>query len=166
MQAYISAGSNQGDSRKILHAALQEVRAGAGRITAISPLYRTKPWGSIEQPDFFNLVFALNTKLTALELLTCLQQIEQDFKRVRTVRWGPRTLDLDIISCDDVVSSDPRLTLPHPRAQERAFVLAPLCDIAPDMIFPDSGLTAAAALAALGEAALKEVVKLDAGIND
>ena len=105
-----------------------------GDVLAVSPTYRTAAIGVTDQPDFLNLVAQLDTPLGPAELLAGLQAIEAEFGRVRDRRWGPRTLDLDLISYDGVESDDPALELPHPRAHEREFVLRPLADIAPETI--------------------------------
>ena len=110
--------------------------AGAGRIVAASPIYRSDPVGVTDQPPFLNAVAALDTELDPDALLDVLLDIEAAHGRVREVRWGPRTLDLDLIWFEDVARDDARLTLPHPRAHEREFVLRPLCDIAPDLRSP------------------------------
>ncbi len=104
----------------------------------VSSLYRSKPLGVTEQPDFVNAVALLKTLLPAHELLSVLQQIEQDAGRVRDgARWGPRVLDLDILTFGDaVIDDDKRLTVPHPRIAERAFVLRPLAEIAPQLQVP------------------------------
>ena len=104
-----------------------------------SPLYRSKPLGPPGQPDYINAVAELATELTAVELLAVLQAIENEHGRVHTVRWGPRTLDLDILLYGNLILADPHLTVPHPRLHERAFVLYPLYAIAPDLKLPDGG---------------------------
>ena len=105
---------------------------------AASSLYCTTPVGYAAQDDFINAVMAIASSLEPFVLLKQLAALEQKYKRVRTIKNGPRTLDLDIITCGDIISNDPVLTLPHPRAQERAFVLVPLAEIAPELIFPDT----------------------------
>ncbi len=134
--ALISAGSNLGDSRALLRRGIEELQHCAGEVLAISSLYRTKPVGGVEQPDFLNLAFTLRTELTALALLEKMQAVEQSCGRRRLLRWGPRTLDLDLIAFDKLQSADNKLTLPHPRAALRAFVLVPACEIAPDFALP------------------------------
>jgi 2-amino-4-hydroxy-6-hydroxymethyldihydropteridine diphosphokinase len=112
------------------------------RLTAVSPVYETVPVGGPPQPDYLNAVVLAGTTLPSRELLDRLQEIEAAFDRVRVVRWGPRTLDIDIISVSGERSDDPGLTLPHPRAHERAFVLAPWHDIDPEAELPGQGLVA------------------------
>jgi 2-amino-4-hydroxy-6-hydroxymethyldihydropteridine diphosphokinase len=108
-------------------------------LTAVSPVYETVPVGGPPQPDYLNAVVLAETTLPPLEFLDRLHEIEAAFDRVRVVRWGPRTLDIDIISVAGERSEDPELTLPHPRAHERAFVLAPWHDIDPDAELPGYG---------------------------
>jgi 2-amino-4-hydroxy-6-hydroxymethyldihydropteridine diphosphokinase len=130
--AYIGLGANLGDAPATLRSAASAL-ARAGRVSAASRLYETEPVGLRDQPRFTNAVCRLETELSADALLAELQAIEAEFGRVRTVRFGPRTLDLDLIAYDDERSHDERLTLPHPRAREREFVLRPLADIAPGL---------------------------------
>jgi 2-amino-4-hydroxy-6-hydroxymethyldihydropteridine diphosphokinase len=122
------------DPAQTLRAAAAEVGREAGRIAAASPIYRSLPVGVTDQPPFLNAVAALDTELGPDALLEVLLAVEAAHGRVRDVRWGPRTLDLDLVWFDGVVRDDPRLTLPHPRAHEREFVLRPLCDLAPELL--------------------------------
>jgi len=122
------------DPAQTLRAAAAEVGREAGRIAAASPIYRSLPVGVTDQPPFLNAVVALDTELGPDALLDVLLAVEAAHGRVRDVRWGPRTLDLDLVWFEGVVRDDPRLTLPHPRAHEREFVLRPLCDLAPDLL--------------------------------
>ena len=122
------------DPAQTLRAAAAEVGREAGRIAAASPIYRSLPVGMTDQPPFLNAVAALDTELGPDALLDVLLAVEAAHGRVRDVRWGPRTLDLDLVWFEGVVRDDPRLTLPHPRAHEREFVLRPLCDLAPDVL--------------------------------
>jgi len=146
-RAYVGFGGNLGDPAKTLRAAAAELERRAGDLAAASPVYRSDPVGLTDQPPFLNAVAAIDTELDPEALLDVLLAIEAEHGRVRDVRWGPRTLDLDLISFDDVVHDALRLTLPHPRAHEREFVLRPLCDIAPDL--PLAGRPAREWLAAL-----------------
>jgi 2-amino-4-hydroxy-6-hydroxymethyldihydropteridine diphosphokinase len=146
-RAYVGFGGNLGDPAKTLRAAAAELGRRAGHLAAASPVYRSDPVGLTDQPPFLNAVAAVDTDLDPDALLDVLLAIEAAHGRVRDVRWGPRTLDLDLVSFDDVVRDDPRLTLPHPRAHEREFVLRPLCDLAPDL--PLAGRPAREWLAAL-----------------
>jgi 2-amino-4-hydroxy-6-hydroxymethyldihydropteridine diphosphokinase len=146
-RAYVGFGGNLGDPASTLRAAAAELGRRAGRVRAASPVYRSAPVGVTNQPPFLNAVASLDTPLSADALLDVLLAIEAEQGRVRDVRWGPRTLDLDLLWFDGELRDDPRLTLPHPRAHEREFVLRPLCDLAPDLEL--RGRTAAEWLQAL-----------------
>src|SRR5450631_770621 len=140
----IALGSNLGDRRQELQRAVDELAATRGlHITAVSPVYETAPVGGPEQPDYLNAVVLAETSGPAAELLRRAHMIEAAAQRAREVRWGPRTLDVDIIAYGAETSSDPVLTLPHPRAQERAFVLAPWLDADPGAVLPGRGRVAA-----------------------
>ncbi|WP_291314037.1 2-amino-4-hydroxy-6-hydroxymethyldihydropteridine diphosphokinase [Corynebacterium sp. UBA2622] len=129
MRAVISAGSNMEDSRAHLRSVVEEFAAD---LVAASPVYATAPWGGVEQPDFLNQTLLIDAPGTPRDLLARCQRLEREANRVRDVRWGPRTLDVDIIDIEGVTSDDPELTLPHPRAGERAFVLIPWLDVDPE----------------------------------
>ncbi|MDX6523972.1 MAG: 2-amino-4-hydroxy-6-hydroxymethyldihydropteridine diphosphokinase [Gaiellales bacterium] len=145
-RAYIGMGSNLGDSLATLRAAT--VRLGdLGAVVAASPVYETDPVGLESQPVFLNAVVVLDTTLEPIALLDGLLAIEADFHRERTVRWGPRTLDLDLLWYAGRLVDTERLTLPHARAHEREFVLRPLADLAPEL--PLAGSTAGRLLAGL-----------------
>ena len=149
-QAVLSVGSNLGDRLGTLQGCVQAISGLAGtEVLAISPVYETAPVGGPAQPDYLNAVLAVRTALGPRALLAATQGIEADFGRVRAERFGSRTLDIDIISYDGEVSDDPVLTLPHPRAHERAFVLAPWHDLDREAILPGHG-PVAALLAGLG----------------
>lgn len=137
-QAVISLGSNLGDKEQTLRSAVVALDAIPGnQVTGISPLYDTRPWGMPDgTPDFVNAIVLLQTVHTPDSLLSSLQLIESAHGRSHEVHWGSRALDLDIIDYDGQVSQDPHLTLPHPRAWQRAFVLAPWADIAPEAVLP------------------------------
>ncbi|MFJ4686154.1 2-amino-4-hydroxy-6-hydroxymethyldihydropteridine diphosphokinase [Streptomyces sp. NPDC091377] len=141
-RAVVSLGSNLGNRLETLQGAIDALEDTPGvRIKAVSPVYETEPWG-VEpgsQPSYFNAVVVLKTTLPPSSLLERAQAVEEAFHRVRDERWGARTLDVDIVSYADVVSDDPRLTLPHPRAHERAFVLAPWHDVDPEAQLPGRG---------------------------
>lgn len=129
----LALGSNLGDRLGILQGAVDTLFApGPLRPVALSPVYETAPVGGPEQDDYLNAVAVAETLLTPEALLERVQEVERAFHRVREVRWGPRTLDVDVIAYDGLVRTDPALTLPHPRAHERAFVLRPWADIDPD----------------------------------
>ena len=141
-RAYIGIGSNLEHPETQLRRAFRAlVELPASRCVACSPLYRSEAVGGPpDQPEYLNAVVAVDTTLQPEALLTALQAIEATQGRVRTVRWGPRTLDLDLLLYDDLVLDGPRLTLPHPRLHQRAFVVYPLYDIAPDLKIPGQGL--------------------------
>ncbi|AIJ34214.1 2-amino-4-hydroxy-6-hydroxymethyldihydropteridinepyrophosphokinase [Corynebacterium imitans] len=129
MRAVISAGSNMEDSR----AHLASVRAHfADVLVAASSLYATAPWGKTDQPDFLNQSLLIDAPLSPSQLLHQCQALEAAANRVRIERWGPRTLDVDIVDIEGFTSDDPVLTVPHPRAHLRAFVLAPWLELDPD----------------------------------
>ncbi|WP_266156641.1 2-amino-4-hydroxy-6-hydroxymethyldihydropteridine diphosphokinase [Dyella silvatica] len=140
-QAYVALGSNLGDSRQQLLDAMNRLAALPGtRLVASSRLYRTPPWGHLEQPPFVNAAVLLDTMLSPHELLDAMLAVEHAAGRIREgVRWGPRTLDLDLLHMDGVQLDDERLTLPHPRIAERVFVLLPLHDLAPQLLLPGQG---------------------------
>jgi 2-amino-4-hydroxy-6-hydroxymethyldihydropteridine diphosphokinase len=143
----LSVGSNLGDRLGTLQGCVQAIgRLPETDVLAISPVYETAPVGGPPQSDYLNAVLIAGTGLAPLDLLAGTQRIEADFGRIRVEgaeRFGPRTLDIDIISYDDQISSDPVLTLPHPRAHERAFVLVPWHDIDPAASLPGRGPVAA-----------------------
>lgn len=139
-RAVLALGSNLGERADILQGGVDAIAGIEGvRVTAVSPVYETVPVGGPPQPDYLNAVVIADVTIPARELLGRLHEIEAAFDRVRLVRWGPRTLDLDIITVGDTRGSDPDLTLPHPRAHERAFVLAPWHDADPDAVLPGHG---------------------------
>lgn len=140
VRAFVAIGSNLADPKNQVQSAFTALDALPGtHVVARSALYRTAPVGYANQPDFFNAVAEVETELSASELLDALLALEQARGRVREIANGPRTLDLDVLLYDDTVSEDVRLTLPHPRMHERAFVLYPLNDIAPDVLIPGHG---------------------------
>ncbi|MFJ2736635.1 MULTISPECIES: 2-amino-4-hydroxy-6-hydroxymethyldihydropteridine diphosphokinase [unclassified Streptomyces] len=144
-RAVISIGSNLGNRLETLQGAVDALEDTPGvRIKAVSPVYETEPWG-VEpgsQPSYFNAVVVLKTTLPPSSLLERAHAIEEAFSRVRDERWGPRTLDVDIVAYAENVSDDPVLTLPHPRAHERAFVLAPWYDVDPEAQLAGRGAVA------------------------
>lgn len=141
VRALIGLGGNLGEVRERLDAAIAALDALPGvAVVARSRFYRTPPWGHVEQPDFVNAAIAVDTSLPPLALLDALLATERAFGRVRDgERWGPRTIDLDLLAYGDDVIDDERLTVPHPRIAERAFVLLPLADIAADAVLPGVG---------------------------
>lgn len=139
--AYISLGSNRGDRvANVLKA--RDLLAAAGTVTAFSSLYVTEPVGNEQQEDFINAAAEVRTDLSAEELLAVCRSIEDRLGRERTVRWGPRSVDLDILLYGMEMVNTPSLTIPHPRMTVRRFVLAPLAEIAPGAVHPRIGRTA------------------------
>lgn len=141
-KAYVGLGANLGDRAETLRWALERLTA-IGSVSAVSPVYETDPLDYLEQPRFLNAVACIKTGLRPGSVLAGLLAIELDAGRTRTIRHGPRTLDLDLLLYDDRVVATPDLTLPHPRLHERAFVLVPLADLAPDLIVPVQNATVA-----------------------
>lgn len=137
---YLALGSNLGDRLSNLEAALAALPP-AVRLMVASSVYETPPWGYLDQPAFLNQVVKVKTDLPPGELLTCLKALEVELGRVDSVRYGPRVIDLDILFYDDLVLEIPGLTIPHPRLHERAFVLLPLADMAPELRHPVEGAT-------------------------
>lgn len=150
-EALIALGSNLGDRAENLHSAWRRLGKIPGiRLRTLSPFYITKPVGGPpDQPDYFNAAGLLETSLGPEELLAALLKVEALGGRVRTVRWGARTIDLDLLLYGNHQSSSETLTIPHPRMAERRFVLEPAAEIAPAMIYPASGKTVADLLAEL-----------------
>ena len=153
--AVIALGSNLAEPARQVRAALSALEAHPQiQIEKISSLYVTAPVGYDDQPDFVNAVCSVRTSLDGVSLLAVLNRIEADFGRERTFRNAPRTLDLDIIDFDGIFSDDPHLTLPHPRAHERSFVMKPLAEILPDFVLGGHGRAADLAVA-LGDEGIR-----------
>ena len=147
-RAIIGIGSNQGDRLENLLSAIE--RCGLfSRVLRVSRFRETEPSGDVDQPRFLNGVIEVETQLLPRDLLSALLGVEADLGRLRTRKWGPRTLDLDILAYEDCVLDEDGLVLPHPRIPERKFVLEPLSEIRPDWAHPLSGLTAAEMLRGL-----------------
>ena len=132
MRAFLSFGSNVGNRA-------EHLRAGVAIVAGTDPyrlsrVYETEPIDGVDQDDFWNLVMELNTEASPWALLERAQNAERERHRTRDVRWGPRTLDVDVLWVEGFVSDDPRLIVPHPRAMERAFVVAPWRELAPDLV--------------------------------
>ncbi|SDR05902.1 2-amino-4-hydroxy-6-hydroxymethyldihydropteridinediphosphokinase [Rhizobiales bacterium GAS191] len=135
VEAALGLGGNLGDVREAMHEALASFAATpCVALVKTSSFYRTAPWGPIAQPPFLNIAVLIRTSLPPHRLLDLCLAIEAEHGRVRGERFGPRTLDIDILCYGDLVLADERLTLPHPRLAERAFVLVPLAEIAPDLV--------------------------------
>jgi 2-amino-4-hydroxy-6-hydroxymethyldihydropteridine diphosphokinase len=157
-EALIALGGNVGDVRDTLDRAIAALCDGTAiRLLARSSDYRTPPWGVTDQPPFVNRAIMVETALPPLDLLARAHTIERQFGRDRgkEQRWGPRTLDIDLIDVEGVTLNTPELTLPHPRALERAFVLAPLAGIVPDWRI--AGIRVADALAKLDQAGIEKL---------
>lgn len=136
-KVYIAAGSNLGDKEETLKEAIDKIyKRKDCVVTKVSNFYTTDPVGYEDQDQFVNCVFEINTLQTPSELMDTLLEVEKDFKRERIIRWGPRTLDLDIIFYNDIISYDEHILIPHPRAHERQFVMKPMCDINPYYVHP------------------------------
>ncbi|AEB11047.1 2-amino-4-hydroxy-6-hydroxymethyldihydropteridine diphosphokinase [Marinithermus hydrothermalis] len=154
--AYVALGSNLGDRAGYLLAALSALgRTENIRLARLSRVYETAPVGPSGQGPYLNLVAEIETRLEPQPLLQTLLGIERRLGRVRRERWGPRTIDLDLLLYADVVLDAEALTLPHPRLHERAFVLAPLCDLIPDAVHPRLGRTYRALLEAVGRVGVR-----------
>ena len=149
--AWVGLGSNLAAPRKQLESALAGLAAlPATRVLRVSSFYRTAPVGYAGQPDFINAVAAIETGLAPRALLEALLDIERRHGRIRTIANGPRTLDLDLLLHGDQRIDEPGLTLPHPRMHERAFVMVPLAEIAPELAIPGRGVAADLARALVG----------------
>ena len=134
----LSLGTNQGDRPANLQQTLIALEQGL-TITAVSHIYETEPWGVTDQPTFLNMCVAGTTTVTPHKLLDFCKTIEAEVGRTPSFKWGPRLIDIDILFFDDLIMQDDALTIPHPFVQERTFVLAPLADIAPDYVHPQTG---------------------------
>jgi len=135
-QVFLLLGSNLGDRLQVLAAAREAIAELAGSMTNQSAIYETEPWGITDQPAFLNQVIEISTSLLPEDLLRIILNIEHDLGRVRYERWGARVIDIDILYFGQTLMDSARLTLPHPRIQDRRFVLAPLAEIASDFVHP------------------------------
>lgn len=145
-RAYLGLGGNIGTPRRAMTEALGRLDASADvSVVAVSPLYRTAPWGITDQPDFLNAVAAVETGLLPRALLDLCLSIEAGLKRVRRERWGPRLIDIDVLVFGTESVSEPGLQIPHPRMFERAFVMVPLAAVAPGLVVGGRSVAALAA---------------------
>ncbi len=142
-RAALSLGSNLGDRLRMLHTAVRCLQQQGITILAASDVYETPPWGMTDQPLFLNACVVVETKLSPQDLLRILKKTERQLGRKEGPRWGPRSIDLDILLYDDLLLDTSELSIPHRSLPERPFVLRPLCDIAPDWKSPRSGKTVA-----------------------
>ena len=141
-QAYIALGSNMGDRAANLELAQKLMEASPHiELIAVSSRYFSEPWGKIDQADFYNQVIGIETDLSPRELLAQLQAIEIKMGRQPSEKWGPRSIDLDIILYGNQILREADLIIPHPYAEQRLFVLIPLQEINPEIVFPDSGMS-------------------------
>ncbi len=135
-KVYLLLGSNLGDRHALLERATQLIGKAVGPVIRKSADYSTAPWGKSDQPDFFNRVLVVNTKLSAEDTLNRILDIEKKMGRIREQRYAPRTIDIDILFYNKSIISKPRLTIPHPQIAERRFVLTPLNELSPQFIHP------------------------------
>ena len=143
-EVYLGLGSNLGDRKGNIEKAIELLGKTPNiKTCSISKFYETAPVGLKDQPDFVNAAAKIDTTLKPLKLLAVCQSIERRLKRVRTIRWGPRTIDIDILLYGDLIIKSDKLTIPHPEMHKREFVLKPLNDIAPGVIHPLNGKTVA-----------------------
>ncbi|MHA8050943.1 2-amino-4-hydroxy-6-hydroxymethyldihydropteridine diphosphokinase [Aquirufa sp. ROCK-SH2] len=138
---YLSLGGNLGNTIEIFQETYQILEKKVGEITKFSSFYQTAAWGPIKQADFINQVIEVSTRLSATDLMQTLLEIEKEMGRIRDERWGPRTLDLDILFFGDQIIAKENLEIPHPRMEDRKFVLIPLAEINPNFIHPKSQKT-------------------------
>lgn len=159
MRAFLGLGGNLGDPAQSMAAALRMLDASDRvSVVAVSSLYRTPPWGKLDQPDFLNVTAEVATSLAPLELLELCLDVERRLKRLRIERWGPRLIDIDVLLHGDSHVSDAGLEIPHPRMLDRAFVMVPLAEIAPELML--AGRSAAEWAATLDSTG---ITKLDTG---
>lgn len=166
--AVIALGSNLGNRLETLQSAVDALADTPGlKVKAVSPVYETEPWGvdPSSQPSYFNAVVLVRTTLPPGSLLERGHAIEEALERVRDERWGPRTIDVDIVAYQGVISDDPRLVLPHPRVHERAFVLAPWLDVDADAEVPGHGQVSDL-LTAVGRAGVSPRADLELSLPD
>lgn len=147
-QLFLSLGGNLGNTREIFEGAYPLIEKNIGKISVYSSIYQTEAWGPIPQADFLNQVLLVSTALNPRACLTEMLAIEKEFGRERKERWGPRTLDLDLLYYGGTIIAEADLAVPHPRIAERKFILTALAEIAPLYVDPVSGLTANAMLLA------------------
>jgi 2-amino-4-hydroxy-6-hydroxymethyldihydropteridine diphosphokinase len=156
VDAALGLGGNIGDVRESFRSAVSALRQAPGvELLAASSLYRTQPWGPVAQSPFLNMAVLARTTLSPHRLIDLCLEIERANGRVREIRYGPRTLDIDVLVYGNLSFSDERLTLPHPRLMERSFALVPLAEIAPDLLI--EGVRVADAAARLGREGIERL---------
>ena len=154
VEAALGFGGNLGDPVAAFAAALRALGAHPGvTVLRLSSVYRTAPWGKLDQPEFLNMAALVETSLPARDLLALCLSVEREGGRERRERWGPRTIDIDILSYGSETLNEPGLQVPHPRIAERAFVLAPLAEIAPGLMI--GGRTTGALLDAVSDETIR-----------
>ena len=159
MKAYLGLGSNIGDRLENLRGALYHLNnAPEILVQKVSPVYETIPVGGPQQPDYFNAAVEIDTNLEAENLLELCLSFEQKMGRIRGVHWGPRIIDMDILLYGELIINTERLKIPHHHMHERAFVLKPLADIAPDIMHPVLGLTVREMLAGVGDSGVRKII--------
>jgi 2-amino-4-hydroxy-6-hydroxymethyldihydropteridine diphosphokinase len=158
---FIGLGSNKGDRLMFLETAIQLLTKSGVEFRSVSEVYQTVPFGPIEQDSFLNAVAEIRFWGTAEELLNCILQVEQQLGRERVIRWGPRTIDIDILAFGELILHTEKLSVPHPGIAERAFVLVPWAEIAPNYIIPGIAKTVQELKDALPEGELANVVRFD-----
>lgn len=160
MKVAIALGSNLGDRLTSLRRAIAEMKQDGFSVTAASRVWETAPWGVTEQPRFLNMCVIVESAWDPEAILRCLKAIEVRMGRKKAGRWGPRAIDLDIILAGDKIVDGQVLKIPHPYMQERAFVLVPLAEIAPDMTNPRLGKTVSELICALPEEKMDWIVEI------
>lgn len=159
-KAYLGLGTNMGDKQAYLKEACKIISDNPNiNIVKISKVYKTKAWGYTNQDDFLNICIEVDTNLSPEELLEVCHEVENKLNRVRVIRWGPRTIDVDILFFNNIISTDENLILPHPRIKERAFVLIPLMDLNKELSIDNK--TISYYLSNLEKEELKQVEEVD-----
>ena len=162
-EAVLGLGGNVGDTRKEMVSALGLLERNPGiSLVAVSPLYLTPPWGKTDQPPFLNAAARIETTLSPRSLLNAILDVERNLGRERSERWGPRTIDIDILVFGNADVDEPWLHIPHPRLKDRAFALVPLIDVMPDAIV--EGQNATEWLSLIGSAGITKIA--DAGWHE
>ncbi|MDR1472440.1 MAG: 2-amino-4-hydroxy-6-hydroxymethyldihydropteridine diphosphokinase [Synergistaceae bacterium] len=159
-ESALSLGSNVGDRLRNIRRAVELIALRVGDVTRRSCVYETPPWGVTSQPGFLNACVLVDTELRPAELLSELKRIESEVGRVPRERWGPREIDIDILTCGGELLSSGELEIPHPRMAERAFVLVPLRDAAPGWRHPESGLSIDGMLRGVDTSGIARVARL------